>query len=334
MDAFEVLLSLIGRYNDLGIPEQIDYNKFYLYSIITHSTAIEGSTVTELENNMLFDEGITAAGKTMSEQMMNLDLKAAYEESMLLARQHSSIDPDLLKHLSSLVMKGTGTTYKTALGEFSSANGDFRLVNVSAGAGGPSYLGFQKIPASLARFCDWLNSKRAIPMTVTERYILSFEAHYNLVMIHPWVDGNGRMARLLMNHIQFEFGLVPSKILKEDKAAYIEALNKSREAGNTEAFIDFMIQETIKVLSIEIESYLVSTSEDFVLREYSPKPRLKSKDAILELLLAHPEYSSRKLSEAVGISAKGVEKYLAKLKKEGLIRREGPDKGGRWIVLN
>ena len=44
------LLALIERYKQLGIDSQIDYNKFYLYSIITHSTAIEGSTVTEIEN--------------------------------------------------------------------------------------------------------------------------------------------------------------------------------------------------------------------------------------------------------------------------------------------
>ncbi len=53
----------------------LDYQKFYLYSIITHSTAIEGSTVTEFENQLLFDEGITAKGKPMVEQLMNLDLK-------------------------------------------------------------------------------------------------------------------------------------------------------------------------------------------------------------------------------------------------------------------
>ena len=63
----------------LGINQQLDYDKFYLYSIITHSTAIEGSTVTEVEAQLLFDEGITSSKRTMVEQMMNLDLKAAYE---------------------------------------------------------------------------------------------------------------------------------------------------------------------------------------------------------------------------------------------------------------
>ena len=45
------ILQTIARYRELGIEEQIDYKKFYLYSIITHSTAIEGSTVTEIEND-------------------------------------------------------------------------------------------------------------------------------------------------------------------------------------------------------------------------------------------------------------------------------------------
>ena len=94
------LLALIERYKQLGIDSQIDYNKFYLYSIITHSTAIEGSTVTEIENQLLFDEGITAKGKPLMEQMMNLDLKRAYEESIRLAKNHTDITIDTLGSLT------------------------------------------------------------------------------------------------------------------------------------------------------------------------------------------------------------------------------------------
>ena len=57
------LVDTINRYKDSGIEQQVDYEKFYLYSLITHSTAIEGSTVTEVENQLLFDEGIAAKGR-------------------------------------------------------------------------------------------------------------------------------------------------------------------------------------------------------------------------------------------------------------------------------
>ena len=74
-----LLLQLLKQHKELGISNQIDYDKFYLYSIITHSTAIEGSTVTEVEALLLFDEGITAKGKPMVEQLMNLAEKFEVE---------------------------------------------------------------------------------------------------------------------------------------------------------------------------------------------------------------------------------------------------------------
>ncbi|MCI7576555.1 MAG: hypothetical protein MSS82_07285 [Bacteroidales bacterium] len=67
------LSDIIFRYTNSGIEQQMDYDKFYLYSLITHSTAIEGSTVTEVENQLLFDEGIAARGRTLVEQLMNVD---------------------------------------------------------------------------------------------------------------------------------------------------------------------------------------------------------------------------------------------------------------------
>ena len=84
----DIMQRLLKRHKELGITDQIDYEKFYLYSIITHSTAIEGSTVTEVEAQLLFDEGITAKGKPMIEQLMNLDLKAAYDYGRIWIKRH------------------------------------------------------------------------------------------------------------------------------------------------------------------------------------------------------------------------------------------------------
>lgn len=125
------LKEVIDKYNSLGINQQLDYDKFYLYSIITHSTAIEGSTVTEVEAQLLFDEGITSSKRTITEQMMNLDLKNAYEYGIKWIMQHPEITVNLLIRLSAKVMARTGSEYHTITGDFSAAKGELRKVNVT-----------------------------------------------------------------------------------------------------------------------------------------------------------------------------------------------------------
>jgi Fic family protein len=257
------LQELVGRYRKLGIDQQLDYDKFYLYSIITHSTAIEGSTITELENQIMFDNGISIKGKSLIEQNMNLDLKAAYERCLEFARNHEDITIDRLKELSALTMKNTGTVYHTMLGDFSSANGDLRLVNVSAGVGGKSYMSFNKVPMKLKEFCDKLNTQRhsSSGMSLDDLYNLSFDAHYNLVTIHPWADGNGRMSRLVMNWLQFEFGLIPSRILSDEKEEYIKALVATRENDDLSIFRRYMQRVVERQLTHEIELYQKNFAE-------------------------------------------------------------------------
>lgn len=180
------LQAVLDKYRSLGISQQIDYDKFYLYSIITHSTAIEGSTVTEIENQLLFDEGISAKGKPLVEQLMNLDLKHAYEQSIRWAKEHKPFSVEMLKQLSALVMKNTGSVYSTLQGEFDSSKGDLRLLGVTAGAGGRSYMNFLKVPARLADFCNEINCRRELlleNLSEMDAYLLSFDAHNILVSI-------------------------------------------------------------------------------------------------------------------------------------------------------
>ena len=323
------LEQLVTRYRDLGIDSQIDYDKFYLYSLITHSTAIEGSTITELENQIMFDHGVSLKGKSIEEQSMNLDLKVAYEKAIELAKLHKPITIDMLISLSALVMKNTGKEYNTALGNFSSDLGELRLLNATAGVGGRSYMSYSKVPAKLAEFCERLNSGRAkaSTMSVDELYQLTFDAHYNLVTIHPWADGNGRMARLVMNMLQFEFGLIPTKILKEDKEEYIKALVATREDDDLDIFRGFMTNMMEQNLQNEIVTYLDSIG----IEESREKPT-KSRDKVIALLSEDGKLSAVALAEKIGISAKAIEKHLANLKAEGIIERIGPAKGGYWKI--
>lgn len=330
------LEQLVTRYRKLGIDNQIDYDKFYLYSLITHSTAIEGSTITELENQIMFDHGVSLKGKSIEEQSMNLDLKVAYEKAIELAKQHKPVTIDILISLSALVMRNTGKEYNTALGNFSSARGELRLLNVTAGVGGRSYMNYSKVPAKLAEFCDTLNTERAkaSTMSVDELYQLTFDAHYNLVTIHPWADGNGRMARLVMNMLQFEFGLIPTKILKEDKEEYIKALDATREDDNLDIFRGFMTNMMVQNLQNEITAYLESIGDEESKEKTSKggKNPTKSRDKIIALLSEDGKLSAVALAEEIGISAKAVEKHLANLKANGIIERIGPAKGGYWKV--
>lgn len=337
MERKEELISLVERYRELGIDRQIDYDKFYLYSIITHSTAIEGSTITEVENQLLFDQGITSAGKTLSEQMMNLDLKKAYEKSISLASSHTDITVDLLKDLSSIVMKNTGAEYKTALGDFSSARGELRLLNVTAGIGGRSYMSYIKVPEKLASFCSDLNAQRKSidAKDIAALYEMSFDAHYNLVTIHPWADGNGRMARLLMNHLQFEFGLIPTKVMKESKEGYIKALIDTRENDDLGIFRDFMTDMMIANLKHDIDTFIGSIEgKEGETGEIVGGKKIKSREKIITAIKGNGRHTTNSLAELVGVSPKAIEKHLAKLKAEGILVRIGPDKGGHWEVVD
>lgn len=152
-------------------------------------------------------------------------------------------------------------------GSFDSSKGDLRLVNVTAGAGGKAYMNFQKVAYKMEEFCREVNERRKELLEspdIYEQYKLSFIAHLKLVTIHPWVDGNGRMSRLIMNHLQHEFGLLQSKVLKENKDDYIKALKASQEEENEVPFLEFMFEEHAKNLQKEIENYKLSMGNDEV----------------------------------------------------------------------
>lgn len=331
----EQFLDVLKEYHSLGIAEQIDYKKFYMYSLITHSTAIEGSTVTEIENQLLFDEGITAKGRSLQEQMMNIDLKAAYEHSMRLAHQHEDFSVEMLKSLSAIVMKNTGASYNTAQGSFDASKGDLRLVGVTAGIGGRSYMNYQKVPVKLEELCKQLNQRRnelSYLDDIVAKYQLSFDAHYQLVTIHPWVDGNGRMSRLVMNHLQYEFGLIPVKIVKEDKAEYIQALVDSREQDSLEPFREFMMEEHIRNISKEIEAYKKSQEDDPIKVTSDPIKSFSDpiKDRLYQAVLQDGTLNYAEYAAIVGASEATVKRRLGELKKEGAIIRVGSKKAGHW----
>lgn len=331
-----------------GVEDQVDYQKFYLYSIVTHSTAIEGSTVTEIENQLLFDEGIAAKGRSLAEQMMNVDLKDAYLHAFKIVSDDSLYTPQLLQQLSAFVMRRTGSEYSTIAGHFDSAKGEFRLCNVSAGIGGRSYLAYNKVTRAVEDFCKWLNGEiaKVDRKDIAACYRLSFEAHFRLVTIHPWVDGNGRTTRLVMNMIQRQLGLVPSIVRKEDKGEYIQSLVDSQENEDSTIAQATMLRHHIANLQRRVLQYQENdgvndtvnpqsdTVNDTVNSQDDTVKNLKdSLQKIYSAILNNPEITHSEIMDIFHISESTAKRATRELKKLGFIKREGSDKTGRWIIL-
>ena len=326
-----------------GVEDQVDYQKFYLYSIVTHSTAIEGSTVTEIENQLLFDEGITAKGRSLTEQMMNVDLKDAYLHAFRIAAENPTYTPQLLQQLSALVMRRTGSEYSTIAGHFDSSKGEFRLCNVSAGIGGRSYLAYNKVSRAVDGFCEWLNKEIAnVDKTdIAACYRLNFEAHFRLVTIHPWVDDNGRTTRLVMNMIQRQLGLVPSIVRKDDKGEYIQSLVDSRENDDSTIAQDMMLRHHINNLKRRVLQYQENDGVDIkndgvnvgVNKNGVGVKLTNTQRKIYELIQANQSITHSEMAKALSVTSKTAERATKALRDFGLLGREGSDKTGRWIIL-
>ena len=322
-----------------GVEDQVDYQKFYLYSIVTHSTAIEGSTVTEIENQLLFDEGIAAKGRSLTEQMMNVDLKDAYLYAFKVASENPIYTPQLLQQLSALVMRRTGSEYSTIAGQFDSSKGEFRLCNVSAGIGGRSYLAYNKVSRAVDDFCGWLNKEiaNADKTDIAACYRLSFEAHFRLVTIHPWVDGNGRTTRLVMNMIQRQLGLVPSIVRKEDKGEYIQSLVDSRENGDSTIAQDMLLRLHIANLNRRVLQYQEGDgliNDNVGVNKNGVGVKLtNTQRKIYELIQANQSITHSEMAKALSVTSKTAERATKALRDFGLLGREGSDKTGRWIIL-
>lgn len=335
----------LRTYRASGVEDQVNYQKFNLYSIVTHSTAIEGSTVTEIENQLLFDEGIAAKGRSLTEQMMNVDLKDAYLYAFGIASENPTYTSQLLQQMSALVMRRTGSECSTIAGHFDSSKGEFRLCNVSAGIGGRSYLAYNKVPRAVDDFCSWLNEEiaNADRANIAACYRLSFEAHFRLVSIHPWVDGNGRTTRLVMNMIQRQLWLVPSIVRKEDKGEYIQSLVDSRENDDSTIAQDVMLRHHIANINRRILQYqendTVNAQSDTVnvtanSNNDTVKGLKKSLQKVYTVILNNPKITHSEIMQTLHISESTAKRATRDLKKLGYIAREGSDKTGKWIILN
>lgn len=246
---------ILEEYRSLKLSEVIDFDKFNEYAIVHHSSSIEGSTLTENETRLLLDENLTPKGKPLTHTLMTKDHYDALRYSLNEADASASIpvSVNLIQKINALVMKNTGSVYNTPLGVVDGTKGEFRKGNVSAGnAYFPSY---DKVESLTVKLISSINEKANGASTDKDKIELSFAAHFNLVSIHPFYDGNGRTSRLLMNYLQKKFDLPMAIVFKEDKNEYFTALQDARKLNQISPFYAFMYGQYYKFLDLEIEAY-------------------------------------------------------------------------------
>lgn len=270
------------------------------YILITNSTALDGSTLTLEQNTRLLDEGISSEGKTIAEQLLNINLKAAYDSVIKDAESHQVWSSYRVKTLAGKALKSYGFDFNTVRGE-----------------------------SALQELCHEANEARMHSRTLKDEglYAASFAIHFRVSEAKFWPEGNGIMARLLMNMLQIEFGLEPLSV--KDAEKYRKVLEAAVSEGNAESFtkraweIMAPVDKCPQIKPVQEAAYQIKASHE------AP---IKTSARILDLLTLHPRYTTEDLANVLQISSKGVEKHIAKLKKTGALLRVGPDKGGHWLV--
>lgn len=180
------------------------------------------------------------------------DLFQALNYVLKCATEKQKIDVKFIQSINAYIMKNTGGEINTALGSFDSSRGDLRLLSGKAGATGASYMNFDKLPIYLKKLCEELTEKIIKVKSVDEINELAYFAHYQLATIHPFEDGNGRTARLLMNFIQAYHSLPMTIVFENTRLEYIESLVETRKAEDIGIFFNFMETNHLKYLQTEI----------------------------------------------------------------------------------
>jgi len=245
------LENLVSEYKRI-MQGQVNLEKLTCYAVTYHSTAIEGSTLTEGQVYNLLDLDIPAKNKPFTEQQMVIDHQKALVFTINKAKEKTPITETLIKEIGALVVKNTGSIYNTVLGTFDSTKGDYRLLNVFAGS--KRFPDSSKIAALMTILVKEVNERIGTVSTFSQKCELAFETHFRFVSIHPFADGNGRTSRLLMNYILALFDLPIFYVFRSSRISYIQALERARETGNITVFNNFLYRQYQKFIEKELKN--------------------------------------------------------------------------------
>jgi Fic family protein/DNA-binding XRE family transcriptional regulator len=201
------------------------------------SNRIEGNTLTLKETDLVINEGLTVSGKSMREHLEAINHQEAIEYVKdLVQRKVSIIERELLV-IHNMILRGIMPEYA----------GKYR--NIQVMIKGSAHMPPQPflVPKKMEEYFEWyqINRNKLHPV------VLAAEMHERLVTIHPFVDGNGRTSRLIMNLILLKHGFVIANIKGDYDARmnYYNALELVQTEKEKDTFLNFIADVEIDCLN-------------------------------------------------------------------------------------
>ena len=209
-----------------------------------HSNNIEGNSLTFGETKSLLLHNITAQGKPLKDHIEITGHNEAINALMDLTRGDTPLTESFLRGLHAMIL---AERYQVNA-QTPDGNPTKKWVEVGQYKTAPNHV--LTVTGEVFRFAEPIEVARKMQQLMSEANALSgkadaevivaaAKAHYDFVLIHPFDDGNGRMARLLMNLILIKHGFPPAIIMTDDKANYFSALRQA-DGGQLEAFIEYV----------------------------------------------------------------------------------------------
>jgi Fic family protein len=190
-----------------------------------HSNAIEGNTLTLKETKVVL-EGVTVGGKTMREHFEALNHRQAIYFVEELAKKGEPLSEWRIKSVHQLILKNIDDRNA----------GIYRSVNVTISGADHIPPDFTQVESGMGQFVKWHgdDTQKLHPVERAAR------VHADFVKVHPFVDGNGRTARLLMNFELMKDGFPPAVLSVEKRLEYYESLDTAHTTGDYDPFLSLM----------------------------------------------------------------------------------------------
>ena len=224
-----------------------ELKKLYDVRFTYNSNAIEGNTLTQSETELVLTKGITVGGKTLDEHLEAIGHKEAIDYIEHLAQKDTKINEWEIKQIHNLILRKINPEEA----------GSYRTLDVMAVGTNYRYPPHYLLSQLMGDFVSWLNSESALSLHPVEYASI---AHYRFVSIHPFRDGNGRTARLLMNLLLIRSGYPIVVINNQVRNNYINALAYGQQnQDDLSQLYDLVFDAAIASL-VEVLRLLVTAS--------------------------------------------------------------------------